>query len=128
MIKGFLAILIAVLMLISPELPGLLDLGKKPQGETLDMDKFELVWSDEFNGDSLDMTKWGYSWWITERKGGYWHEDMVSVKDGHLIIKAQYLETPPENKYPLFLQIISNTRYPSPSNSSNLNSYTFDDL
>lgn len=99
MIKGFLAILIAVLMLISPELPGLLDLGKKPQGETLDMDKFELVWSDEFNGDSLDMTKWGYSWWITERKGGYWHEDMVSVKDGHLIIKAQYLETPPENKY-----------------------------
>ncbi len=99
MIKGFLAVLIAILTLISPELPGLLDLGRHPKGQTIDMDKFELVWSDEFNGTQLDTDKWGFSWWITERKGGYWHEDMVSVKDGNLVIKAQYLETPPENKY-----------------------------
>ncbi len=86
-------------MLINPQLPNALDLGRIPKGETVDMSKFTLVWCDEFNGDSLDKTKWGSSWWITERKGGYWHEDMVSVKDGNLIIKAQYMETPLENRY-----------------------------
>lgn len=99
MIKSILKILIALLMLINPQLPNALDLGRIPKGETVDMSKFTLVWSDEFNGDSLDKTKWGSSWWITERKGGYWHEDMVSVKDGNLIIKAQYMETPLENRY-----------------------------
>ncbi len=99
MIKSILKILIALLMLINPQLPNALDLGRIPKGETVDMSKFTLVWSDEFNGDSLDKTKWGSSWWVTERKGGYWHEDMVSVKDGNLIIKAQYMETPLENRY-----------------------------
>ena len=47
------------------------------KGKEVDMSQFELVWSDEFDGDALDRTKWDFSWWITERKGGYWHEDMV---------------------------------------------------
>ena len=49
------------------------------KGSEIDMSKFELVWSDEFEGDTLDRTKWDFSWWISERKGGYWHEDMVRV-------------------------------------------------
>ena len=98
MLKAILEIFIALLMVINPQLPGLLDLGKLPdKNKTIDMDKFVLKWSDEFNGDSLDESKWGHSWWITERKGGYWHENMVSVKDGNLVIRAEYLEAPPEN-------------------------------
>lgn len=95
MIKSILKIFIALLMVINPQLPDMLDLGKIPQGKTIDLSEFTLVWSDEFDGDSLDTEKWGYSWWITERKGGYWHEDMVSVEDGNLVIKAEYLEAPP---------------------------------
>ncbi len=95
MIKSIIKILIAILMVINPQLPNALDLGKLPEGKTINLDDFTLVWSDEFDGDSLDTEKWGFSWWITERKGGYWHEDMVSVKDGNLVIKAEYLEAPP---------------------------------
>lgn len=98
MIKAFLKIFIAILMVINPQLPQLLDLGILPQEDKkINMDNFTLVWSDEFEGDSLDTSKWGHSWWITERKGGYWHENMVSVKDGNLVIRSEYLEAPPEN-------------------------------
>ena len=69
--------------------------GKK----NIDLNKFELVWSDEFDGDELDTSKWGYEWWVTERKGGYWHEDMVSVRDGNLVISAEYKSEPLENRY-----------------------------
>lgn len=99
MIKTILRIFIAVLMLINSELPALLDLGKLPTENMIDMSKFSLVWQDEFDGESLDKSKWGPSWWVTERKGGYWHEDMVRVEDGNLIISAQYLDEPLKNDY-----------------------------
>ena len=92
MIKAILEILIAVLMVINPELPAMLDLGKLPSENMIDMDKFVLVWSDEFNGTELDKSKWGYNWWERERKGGYWHEDMVEVKNGNLVITTAYFE------------------------------------
>lgn len=92
--------LVAVLMVISPALPQKLSLPAIPNGQDLELDtRFELVWSDEFEGDSLDRTKWGFPWWETERKGGYWHEDMVSVKDGNLVITTAYYEEPLENYY-----------------------------
>ena len=97
MIKTILEIFIVILTIINPQLPGMLDLGKIPQGKTIDLNEFELKWYDEFDGDTLDKDKWGFSWWITERKGGYWHEDMVSVKDGNLVIRAEYLDEPLEN-------------------------------
>lgn len=97
--KTILKSLIAVLMMISAALPEMLSLGKLPQGKTISLDEFELVWSDEFDGDSLDKSKWEYNWWETQRKGGYWHEDMVSVKDGNLVIKTEYLSEPLENYY-----------------------------
>jgi len=99
MFKTLISVIITVLMFISPNLPGMLSLGKKPGSNTVDMSKFTLVWNDEFDGNEIDRSKWGYEWWVTMRKGGYWHEDMVKVEDGNLIISAQYLDTPLENRY-----------------------------
>lgn len=71
----------------------------KAKKKTIDLNEFTLVWSDEFNGNELDKSKWGSSWWETMRKGGYWHEDMVSVRDGNLVISAEYKSEPLENYY-----------------------------
>ena len=94
-----LSLIIALLTLLSPTLPQKLTLGKQPGDATVDMSRFELVWNDEFDGDKLDTTKWGYTWWETMRKGGYWHEDMVSVRDGSLVISTQYFDEPLEYRY-----------------------------
>ena len=84
---------VAFLMAISPTLPDIFSLPSIPQGQSLDLDsRFELVWSDEFDGDSLDTTKWQYDWWELVRKGGYWHEDMVKVENGNLVITTAYYE------------------------------------
>ena len=100
MIKTILSIFISVIMLINPQFLDLLDIGKMPdKNKRIDMSKFEKVWWDEFDGTEIDTSKWGPSWWITERKGGYWHEDMARVENGNLIITAQYLEEPLENRY-----------------------------
>lgn len=85
--------IVAILMMLSPSLPHQLSLPAIPKGQDLNLDsRFELVWSDEFEGDELDETKWIYNWWERERKGGYWHEDMVDVKDGNLVITTAYFE------------------------------------
>lgn len=97
--KIILKSIITLLMLISTVLPDTFSLGKVPKGKTIDLNNFELVWNDEFEGDTLDKSKWTYEWWVTERKGGYWHEDMVSVSDGNLIIKAQHSDEALENRY-----------------------------
>lgn len=92
--------LVSVLMLISPSLPHMIDLPAIPSGQDLNLEeRFELTWSDEFDGTELDRTKWQTEWWVTERKGGYWHEDMVSIKDGNLIITTAYFDEPLENRY-----------------------------
>lgn len=92
MLSKFIRIIVSVLMAISPSFPHLFGLPAIPKGQQVDLDKFELVWSDEFEGDKLDSTKWQYNWWERERKGGYWHEDMVDVKDGNLVITTAYYE------------------------------------
>lgn len=65
----------------------------------INLSDFTLVWNDEFDEDKLDMTKWSYEWWVTMRKGGYWHEDMVSVRDGNLVISAEYKDEALEFRY-----------------------------
>ncbi len=56
--------------------------------------ELELVWADEFDGDGLDLTKWeGHGCGGDEakiRRGGYWHTDMATVKDGCLHIRTEY--------------------------------------
>ena len=93
-IKAMIALFISITTMLN-SLGGLFGREKKK----IDLDDFTLVWSDEFDEDELDKSKWGYEWWVTERKGGYWHEDMVSVRDGNLVISAEYKDTPLENRY-----------------------------
>ncbi|MBQ8210586.1 MAG: glycoside hydrolase family 16 protein [Clostridia bacterium] len=92
--------IVSVLMVISPTLPHLFGLPAIPSGQDLALDeRFELVWQDEFDGDKLDSTKWSTEWWVTMRKGGYWHDDMISVRDGNLVITTAYFDEPLENYY-----------------------------
>lgn len=64
-----------------------------PIGKEVDLDKFELVWSDEFDGTQLDSTKWKTSGSSTTvRRGGYWNGELAKVKDGNLVIYTKYLE------------------------------------
>ena len=90
MLKRLISALISFLMLFSSSAPQLFGLPKKAAKNTLDLSKFTLTWQDEFDGDTLNTDYWSYEWWITERKGGYWHEDMVSVEDGNLVIRCDY--------------------------------------
>ena len=70
--------------------------------------KGKLVWRDEFNGTSLDMTKWNHDlgaggqynkWgWGNEEKQWYRAEN-VRVQDGYLIIEASNTGSP-NNSYP----------------------------
>ena len=59
---------------------------------TLDLTGYELTFADEFDGESLDMTKWRAHDGGGVRKGGYWSTDMARVEDGNLIITTQYKE------------------------------------
>ena len=100
MMTRIIRLLVAILMLFSPTLPDKLDLPKIPRGQELKLEeRFVLEWEDEFLGNELDKTKWDYPWWITERKGGYWHEDLVKVVDGKLVITTAYMSEPLENYY-----------------------------
>jgi beta-glucanase (GH16 family) len=48
---------------------------------------YKLVWSDEFNGNELDSTKWNYRY-LGKRKLGYNTEDSIKVSNGTLKIVA----------------------------------------
>src|SRR4051812_11966287 len=57
-----------------------------------DPPKWNLVWKDEFDGDSLDLSKWDFI--ITGRGGGnhelqYYLKENVRVHDGLLEIEAR---------------------------------------
>ena len=66
-----------------------------PAGQMLDLSKFELTWSDEFDGDSLDLKKWnghGFSQGAHKRRDGYWSLELADVRDGRLHIPSVWLE------------------------------------
>ena len=59
---------------------------------SIDLSGFELTFSDEFDGESLDLSKWGPHNDFGVRKGGFWSGDQARVEDGNLIISTQYKE------------------------------------
>ncbi len=99
LLKKIIALFLAAASAAAPSLCLRLNMPRVPRGQALDLSQFTMTWNDEFDGDTLDTSKWGFTWWETMRKGGYWHEDMVSVRDGNLVIRAEYLDEPLENRY-----------------------------
>ena len=62
---------------------------KKPQ---IDLDKYKLVFSDDFDGNALNTNLWHVHNAPGVRKGGYWSLDQASVENGNLVIRTQYKE------------------------------------
>lgn len=61
--------------------------------ETPELEGYDLLWSDEFNGDSLDTSIWNQEvrqpgWTNNELQAYTNSEDNVYVEDGHLVIRA----------------------------------------
>ncbi|MDR2687298.1 MAG: glycoside hydrolase family 16 protein [Oscillospiraceae bacterium] len=69
-------------------LQGALRLPKTPKGQQLDLSKLELTWSDEFEGDSLDLDKWR----LFQNHHPYWSLDLARVENGQLHIATRYAE------------------------------------
>lgn len=64
----------------------------KKDGEKINLDGFDLVFSDDFDGDTLDESKWRPHHHNGVRKGGYWASSQTSVADSCLKITTEYLE------------------------------------
>ncbi|MCR5485462.1 MAG: glycoside hydrolase family 16 protein [Clostridiales bacterium] len=86
----------SALILVAAELIGMLlfQYPLTPRGQAINLDEWELTWSDEFDGDSLDTTKWRPSYSYV-RRGGIWDKGQVSVHDGTLRITTEYLSDGP---------------------------------
>ncbi len=91
-----------------------------PRGQALDLSQFELSFSDEFDGDSLDETKWeGHGFNLNAdtphvRKGSIWAKEMLSVGDSCLKIKTDYsegLHNGPAGYYNCGIQTLYTQRY-----------------
>lgn len=81
-IKSVFVFIMSLILSLSPSFPSV------PHEED-----FVLVWSDEFNGETLDLTKWGGHYFnngSAVRKGGYWNLDFADVEDGNLHIRTEY--------------------------------------
>lgn len=72
-----------------------LDIPCYPMGQKVDMDKFDLTFSDEFETE-LDRSVWSghyqYGNTTTSRRGSYWNQYIAETKDGNLVIPITYLE------------------------------------
>lgn len=71
-----------------PTLSGLVVRSKNRRKEN-----WQLVWSDEFDGDALDMTKWSYNIWparkVNDEDQAYTdREKNIRVENGILVIEA----------------------------------------
>ena len=51
--------------------------------------RFRLVWSDEFDGDALDRTKWDYRLCMMGKRHPAWTDDCVRVENGCAVFFAR---------------------------------------
>ena len=88
--KGAKAIIACVVAIAECIGLAILDTPTTPRGPELDLSGYSLVFEDEFEGDTLNTDVWKYrgsgSW-----RAGYSAPSQVEVKDGNLIINAEYL-------------------------------------
>lgn len=63
-------------------------------GAEIDLSRFELAFSDEFDGDSLGSEWRSHHFGMgdtVKRRGSYWNRDLAQVESGQLHIKVKYL-------------------------------------
>lgn len=84
--KRILAFFIALIEMI----PGIAEIPQTPLGQELNLDGYQLVFCDDFEGDSLDLNSWQYIPW--NARGGLINESQVEVRDGNLVITGEYRE------------------------------------
>lgn len=70
---------------------GIADGGLTPLGQKLDLSGYQLVFCDEFDGDSLNTDLWYYRG-LGTRRAGYTGKNQVKIENGNLVITAEYLE------------------------------------
>ena len=87
-ISGFFTKIVAILEILCMFIFGT---PLTPAGEYLDLEGYELVFEDEFEGDELDLSVWDHRGEGT-RRGGANSRSQVAVEDGKLIITGEYLE------------------------------------
>ncbi|MCR5484991.1 MAG: family 16 glycosylhydrolase [Clostridiales bacterium] len=61
-----------------------------PHGAPLDLDGYNLVFEDEFEGETLDTDVW-YHRAEGERRTGFTSSDQVRLEDGKAIFRGEYL-------------------------------------
>jgi len=61
-------------------------------GEALRNGGYELEWEDDFEGDSIDATRWRVGLNDPLRRAGYYVKDLAFVEDSNLIIRTEYRE------------------------------------
>ncbi|MBQ6419878.1 MAG: glycoside hydrolase family 16 protein [Clostridia bacterium] len=71
-----------------------LDIPMRAIGRPLSLAGYHLVWSDEFDGDSLDTSKWSVRVHadgspVQEYSDGFYTDRCVEVKDGNLILSIK---------------------------------------
>ena len=78
----------------------------------IDLTDYELVFEDEFEGDTLDLDVWEYTMSYSNGYGGY-SPDQVRVEDGNAVLKYEFLEDGPygEGWYSGYISLIENYRF-----------------
>lgn len=87
----FISKIVYYVTLISLFISGTFGFNPKSHGDTFVMPaNYELVWQDEFDGDSLNKNLWEVD--ECAKRGGFWGSDQVFVNDGNLHIRTMYDE------------------------------------
>lgn len=90
----FITKITTILTILSSMFLSLFGIGLK-DGTELDMSKFTLTFSDEFDTDEINWEVWDghycYGNSTAERRGGYWNKEMAAIKDGNLVITTKYM-------------------------------------
>lgn len=67
----------------------LFDTAVTPRGQQLNLAGYQLVLEDNFEGSALDLSKWEYRA-NGARRDGFNSPNQVFLKDGNLVIRAEY--------------------------------------
>ncbi len=89
-LKGFIATL-----LVAAELLGMavFRIPVYPRGEELDLTGYELIMSDDFDGEDIDTDTWYFRSLGSGNSGcGFNCESQAKLRDGNLILTAEYLD------------------------------------